>query len=237
MKPVRSSADELPLVAGGTSPAPWIAETLRMGQCPPDRAFDSLLPEDLKSASSDYWTPLAVALKAARWLDELEVQRVLDIGAGPGKFCVAVALASRCELVGLEHRPRLVGVARALAHQFGVKDRARFLLGSLQAGPLPAAGAYYLYNPFGENLFGPGGFLAHDVELSCDRYALDIGRVQQAFRQAPEGTVVITYNGFGGSMPASYEPLRVDRELPCVLRLWRKARTGDDGAFSLADAD
>lgn len=208
-----------------------------MGRCPPDRAFDSFLPQDLKIASSDFWTPLAVALQAARWLDELEVQRVVDIGSGPGKFCVAVALASRCELMGLEHRARLVGVARSLARQFGVKDRASFQQASLDDGSLPSAEAYYLYNPFAENLFGPGGYLADDVELSCERYALDINKAQNAFRRAPRGTLVITYNGFGGCMPASYEPIRIERELPCVLRMWKKSRDGDDGSFSFADAD
>jgi len=231
------SDDDLTPVDTLTSPSPTrIAETLRTGRCPPDRAFDSFLPEDLRAASAEYWTPLAVALQAARWLDEFGVQRVVDIGAGPGKFCVAAALASRCELVGLEHRPRLVAVARTLARQFGVKDRACFQQGSLGAC-LPAAGAYYLYNPFAENLFGPGNTLADDVEFSCDRFALDIHRVQNAFRQAPRGTVVITYNGFGGCMPASYESVRVDRQLPCVLRMWRKTEVGDDGTFSLVDAD
>jgi SAM-dependent methyltransferase len=230
--------DDLTPVDGMTWPSPArIAETLRLGACPPDRAFDSFLPGDLRAASSEYWTPLAVALQAARWLEELEVRRVVDIGAGPGKFCVAAALASSCELVGLEHRPRLVAVARALARQFGVQDRTRFHEAALDDTCLPTAGAYYLYTPFAENLFGPGGYLAQDVELSCDRYALDIGKVQSAFRSAPLGTIVITYNGFGGSMPASYEPLRTERALPCVLRLWRKSRAGDDGCFSLADAD
>lgn len=230
--------DDLTPVDSLTGPSPGrLAATLRLGQCPPDRAFDSLLPEDLRAASSEYWTPLAVALQVARWLEEFDVRRVIDIGAGPGKFCVAVALASRCELIGLEHRSRLVGVAQALARQLGVKERARFQLGSLRETCLPAADAYYLYNPFGENLHGPGGYLAEDVELSCDRYALDISTVQSTFRCAPRGTIVITYNGFGGCMPASYEPLRMERALPCVLRMWRKYQEGDDGAFSLVDAD
>ena len=214
-----------------------IAEALRMGQCPTDRAFDSLLPKDLRAASSEYWTPLAVALQAARWLEAQDVRRVVDIGSGPGKFCIAVALASNCELIGLEHRSRLVGVAQALARQFGVQDRARFQLGSLHETALPAADAYYLYNPFGENLHGPGGYLAEDVELSCERYALDISKVQNTFRCAPRGTIVITYNGFGGCMPASYELLRVERGFPSVLRTWRKCQDGDDGTFSPLDAD
>jgi SAM-dependent methyltransferase len=178
-----------------------------------------------------------VALTAARWLEEHEAQRVVDIGAGPGKFCLAVALASRCDVIGLEHRPRLVAVARALARVFALEDRASFVEGSVCDTPLPEASAYYLYNPFAENLYAPNASLGGDVELSCDRYALDVTSVQATFRRARPGTLVLTYNGFGGCMPASYEPIRVDRELPCVLRLWKKMRAGDDGGFSLACAD
>jgi len=75
------------------------------------------------------------------------------------------------------------------------------------------------------------------VELSCARYALDVNIVLDTFRRAPKGTLVLTYNGFGGCMPASYQPIRTQRELPCVLRMWRKTRSGDDGGFSPAGAD
>src|SRR5215471_20018836 len=42
----------------------WLADRLRAGSCPPDPAFDELLPGDLRLVSGDYWTPLAVALTA-----------------------------------------------------------------------------------------------------------------------------------------------------------------------------
>lgn len=48
---------------------------------------------------------------------------------------------------------------------------------------------------------------------------------------------MVTYNGLGSPMPASYEPIRVERSLPCVLRLWRKAVALDDGKFSSAEID
>jgi SAM-dependent methyltransferase len=202
---------------------------LRAGSCPADRSFDRFFPKDLRVVSELYWTPLAVAMQAGRWFQELGIRSVIDIGAGPGKLCVAAALTSNCEFVGLEHRPRLVAVARSVARAFGVTDRVRFVRGALHDTPVPAADAYYLYNPFAENLFGPGNYLAEDVELSCDRYARDIVTAQDVFRRAPVGTVVLTYNGFGGCMPASYEHCRVERELPCELRLWRKLSPEDGG--------
>ena len=89
-------------------------------------------------------------------------------------------------------------------------------------GPVPPAEAYYLYNPFGENLFWYGERLDDEVELSEGRFARDVAAAEALFREVPVGTYVLTYNGFGGRLPADYEALRVDRTLPNMLRLWRK---------------
>lgn len=214
-----------------------IAEALRVGRCPPDRAFDRFLPEDLGALSSDQWTPLDVVATAVAWLGEIGVRSVVDIGSGPGKFCVAAALASDLELIGLEQNPRFVAVARSLARHFGVQHRASFVHGELRGGGLPPADAYYLYNPFAQHLYGPGDGLYPEVVPDYARFHGDVKGAQEAFRRAPAGTVVLTYNGFGGIMPASYEICRVSHELPCVLRMWRKSEPWDDEPPDGADAD
>ena len=117
-----------------------------------------------------------VVARAAVWLAEAEVGTVVDIGSGAGKFCVAAALATRCHYLGVEHRPRLVTVAGRLARLFGVEDRVTFHTGRLDPQTLPAADAYYLYNPFGENRFGLDGHLDEDVELGEARYRADVAR-------------------------------------------------------------
>lgn len=230
--------DDLTLVDTPTIPCPTrIGEALRRGSCPPDGAFDLFLPEDLEKLSADQWTPLEVALAAAKWLTELEVRSVVDIGSGPGKFCIAAALATDCEFVGLEQNPRFVAVARSMARLFGVANRVRFVQGSLGDAALPPADAYYLYNPFAQHLWMPDDTLGTGVTPDYERYRRDVMTAQGILRSVPAGTIVITYNGFGGLMPSSFEACRVDRELPCVLRMWRKMQPWDDGGFSSADAD
>jgi SAM-dependent methyltransferase len=214
-----------------------IAEALRAGLCPPDSAFDIFLPEDLGNLSADQWTPLEVALSVASSLKELGVRRVVDIGSGPGEFCVATALATSCEFVGLEQNARFVAVAHSLARLFGVQNRVRFVHGMLGDDVLPPVDAYYIYNPFAQHLFAPSDDLGWGASPNYQRYRRDVMTAQEIFRRAPPGTVVLTYNGFGGLMPASYEACRVDRELPCVLRLWRKSAPFDDGGYSTADSD
>jgi hypothetical protein len=116
----------------------------------------------------------------------------------------------------------LLAVARALAELFGVSGRVQFVSGILGSDVLPVADAYYLYNPFGENLFGPEEHLDEDVELGAARYERDIAFMEDFFDRAPEGTLAVKYNGFGGQMPFSYDELRVARDLPNPLRMWRK---------------
>lgn len=220
-------------LAGGPSPQK-LAEVLRGGGCPEDRAFDRFLPPELRSVSGEYWTPLAVAARSAEWLDALGVRSVLDIGSGAGKFCVASALASHCHFSGLEHRPRLVAAARALARLFSVDDRVHFIEGALGDTPLPDFDAYYLYNPFAENLFGLED-LTEPVELSSARYARDIALVEDLLQRARLGSFVLIYNGYGGRIPSSYREVRSDRRLPNVLRMWRKTHPAHGDGLSLAE--
>jgi SAM-dependent methyltransferase len=205
--------------------------------CPPDSVFDAFLPEDLGKLSGDQWTPLEVVLRSARWLRELGVRSVVDIGSGPGKFCIAAALAGDCDLVGLEENRRFVAVARSLSRFFRVQHRVRFVQGRLGDAVVPQADAYYLYNPFGQYLCAPKEGQGSGLTPDYQRYRRDVMTAVDIFRRARAGTVVLTYNGFGGSMPSSYDSCRVDRELPCVLRMWRKTRPWDDGGISMVDTD
>jgi SAM-dependent methyltransferase len=199
-----------------------VGRAIRSGKYPGDRVFDRFLPYDLRLVSGQHWTPLVVAQRVAKWLDLVGIRNVVDLGSGAGKFCVAAAIASRCSFTGIEQRPRFVQAARGLAHVFGVENRVEFLHGALSRDTIPTADAYYLYNPFEENLLGSDEQLGEEVELSPERYQREIAFIEGFFEEAPVGTYVIKYNGFGGRMPLSYEEVHVDREMPNVLRLWRK---------------
>lgn len=201
-----------------------VAEALRAGHPPEDDDFDRFLSQELRSVSAQHWTPLVVAARAAAWFDALNVRTVTDIGSGAGKFCVAAALTGRSHFTGLEQRPRLVAAARALARLFQVDKQVCFIEGTLGRVATPVAEAYYLYNPFGENLLLPSEQLDKGVELSTQRYMRDIAAMEELLQQAPLGTYVLTYNGFGGRVPASYDEVCIARDLPNLLRLCRKVR-------------
>ena len=142
-----------------------------------------------------------MAKRTAEWLDDLNVRTVVDIGSGAGKLCVAAALACHCHFTGLERRPRLVAEARTLARLFDVHDRVNFIEGAFGDIVTPVADAYYLYNPFGEYLFGSGEYFDRDGKRDNKRRARDVAAVENLLQRAPIGTCVVTYNGFGDGYP------------------------------------
>ncbi|MBK8170217.1 MAG: class I SAM-dependent methyltransferase [Sandaracinaceae bacterium] len=212
----RSSTGDL------SSAASRIIHAFRSQEFPTDRVFDRVLPRELQVVSGQHWTPIEVVVRAVEWLEQLNVQSVVDIGSGAGKFCVAAALAGRARFIGVEQRLRLVEAATDLAHVLGVDARVSFVHGRLGETRIPEADAYYLYNPFGENFFRTKQYLDEEVELSNDRYHRDVAIVEQLLRDAPFGTCLLTYNGFGGSVPSNYREIFVDRDMPNVLHMWRK---------------
>ena len=96
------------------------------------------------------------------------------------------------------------------------------MTGALGAVTVPIAEAYYFFNPFGQYWMGAD----HPVEPGAavdSRLADDVAAAEDLLRSVPVGTWILTYNGFGGRMPASYQLVRVDRDRRGILRLWQKS--------------
>jgi SAM-dependent methyltransferase len=195
---------------------------LRAGRPLEDRVFDCIYPAVVREVSEVYWTPVEVARKAALWLADGGRTRVLDVGAGVGKFClVGAAVAPQTTFVGIEQRPHLVEVARRAARYCRLNN-ILMLQGTMDVIPWQQFDAFYFYNPFDENNFTMGAQLDSTVELSTRRYMRDVHFVERCLGAAEVGTRVVTYHGFGGVMPIEYvleceEPYGVD-----FLRFWRK---------------
>ncbi len=189
-----------------------------------DHDFDRFLPLRERAASMRFWTPLDVVERAMAWLRELGVRSVVDVGSGVGKFCVAGALTSSCSFIGVEQRPRLAVIARNVSRMFGVEERVSIVNGRFGEIVTPRAECYYFYNPFEENLFAPQEALDNDVELSVTQFRRDLRAFRTLAERLPLGGYVLTYNGVGGRWPACLDELRVDRELPAVMRLLQKVR-------------
>jgi SAM-dependent methyltransferase len=177
-----------------------------------DAGFDALFPDRVRSFSGVYWTPLRVATIAAECFQEHHATRVLDVGSGPGKFClVAAAAEPNLVLTGVEQRPHLVDVARKTARRLRL-DNASFLVGDATTVDWSLFDGFYFFNPFAENTFDGERQFDRTVTLSAERRAADTELAEQALVAARPGTTLVTYHGFGGRIPTSY---RLARSIRC----------------------
>jgi len=100
-----------------------LSEALAARQTVHDADFDDLFPLAYRRVSARFWTPVETARRATDLLVREGAQRILDVGAGVGKFCiVGAATTARASFVGIEQRAHLVNVARDAAATLGVTD-------------------------------------------------------------------------------------------------------------------
>ncbi len=203
-----------------------IADALRRGEPVLDEDFDAVYPPAVRGAGSVYWTPLSVAARAATLLATDAVTRVLDVGAGVGKFCIVGAAVTQASFVGVEQRGHLVAIARAAALRLGVPT-VRFEHGGLDAVDPAAFDAFYFFNPFEENTWDAEDQLDQSVVLSRQKFVEDVARAERLLAAARVGARVVTYHGFGGAMPDGYEHAHREPHPRSYLDLWIKKREGD----------
>ena len=156
--------------------------------------------------------------------------RVLDIGCGPGKFCLVGSAVTDGQFTGVEQRGELVLVAREAAAKLQM-ERVEFLHANITDVAFNGYGAFYIFNPFEENLF-QGRKIGSDVPLSPTLFKRYARYVAKELGGRPIGTRVVTYMGYGDEVPSCYtcESARFDED----LKLWIKTREYDPDLEQLA---
>ncbi len=187
-----------------------------------DREFDSCLPNRARSRADRYWTPLAVASRAAQLFRQHGASSVLDVGCGPGKFCIAAACAEpELHWQGVEQRATLVQTARRLTRRLGVRNAHFSAADALDISWDPFDG-FYFFNPFAENVYGDKCRYDGTVVLSARRFASDLIQIEKRLAATRAGTVLVTYHGLGGPIPSSFDPIHTEPAGTDRLRTWLK---------------
>ena len=195
-----------------------------------DEKFDLIYPQQIRKLSSLFWTPVAVAAEAAKllvtdWACRAEGlakagTRVLDIGCGPGKFCLVGASLTDGRFTGVEQRSDLVVAARQAADDLGLTN-VEFIHGNVLEVDFAEYDAFYLFNPFEENMHS-GHTIDSAVRLSPALFKRYTSHVAAQLGARPIGTRVVTYAGYADDIPACYscESALFDDD----LKLWIKQR-------------
>lgn len=189
-----------------------------------DQSFDSFLPAYLKTASRFYFTPIEVAKKAAEWLTETNASRILDIGAGVGKFCITGAKHFDAHFYGVEHRASITKIGNQIAQHFGLNNVTLFHANILDIN-FSEYDAFYLFNPFYENLEFVKR-LNDEVELEENMYQVYLDHTEEQLDQAKSGTRLVTYHGNNFEVPDSYK--KETEAFNGELKLWIKQEKSEN---------
>ncbi|MGY0036481.1 methyltransferase domain-containing protein [Pedobacter sp. NJ-S-72] len=182
-----------------------------------DTVFDSFLPEKLRKISKIHWTPLAISKKAASFLAPVSGSKILDIGSGVGKFCIAAAhFFPDSEFHGIEQREDLHDIALQAQQRSGANN-VQFINGNFTQLNLDIYDSIYFYNSFAENLIDVGR-IDNSVDYSPGLYTYYSNYLCRVLDNMPTGTRLVTYHGYEHEIPIAYEIVEQDDQKP--LKMW-----------------
>ncbi len=185
-----------------------------------DTAFDSLYPIHIQKLSAIHWTPLHVALTAARFLAPNKKAHVLDIGAGVGKFCITAGMFTKGKFTGIEQRKNFVQAGNKVIRQMGLTN-VELLHGNFtDLDPTQYTGIYF-YNSFHENIVLEDS-LDERVERSSELYDHYTTHLLYQLNSMPVGTRLATYWLSITEIPGSYR--MTEQHYGSHLKLWIKER-------------
>ncbi|WP_395746084.1 class I SAM-dependent methyltransferase [Prosthecobacter sp.] len=198
-----------------------------------DHEFDQIFPVAISKLSACHWSPANVCRTAAQMLASEPGAKVLDIGCGPGKFCIIGATTTQGHFTGVEQRAKLVRVAKNVIEKNHI-PRVDIVHGNIQDMNFRDFDAFYLFNPFEENVL-PSLRIDYEVELKARLYTDYTAHVQQQLLRMPLDTRVVTYCGECLEIPACY--VCVKTAFTNQLKLWVKKHPSLDYAYEAAHAD
>lgn len=76
------------------------------------------------------------------YLEPLAGKKILDVGCGSGRFCLAFAERGAAKVVGVDFAPAMIDIANDLAKKTGLDDRCEFLVGAFPDAIAPESGPY-----------------------------------------------------------------------------------------------
>jgi len=184
-----------------------------------DDRFQQLYPVPIQLLSTRHWTPLHITRRIARYLAPTDNARVLDIGSGVGKFCLA---AAHCRpsafFFGVEQRKDLVAHAEA-ARTLLELPNAHFIHRNFTQLDFRRFDHFYFYNSFHENLVATDK-IDESIAYSTELYNYYNRYLHKKLDEMPAGTRLVTFHSLGEEMPASYH--LVEAQVEELLKFWIK---------------
>lgn len=184
-----------------------------------DASVHELYPQEIRDLARRHWTPLLVAKKAASFLVTAPGDRILDIGSGAGKFCLAAGFHHpQARFTGIEQREYLVEHANSALKTVGLPN-VNFIHGNFTQVDFRQYDHFYFYNSFYENLAYTEK-IDEQIEYSTELFDYYSHYLYKQLCNAPDGTRLVTYHSLETEIPAAYHVVHTD--INDYLKCWIK---------------
>jgi tRNA G46 methylase TrmB len=185
-----------------------------------DVSFNTLYPAQIQKLADLHWTPLKVAKNAAEFLVPEDGAKVLDIGSGSGKFCIAASYYKPNGLFyGVEQRKDLLDCAIEAEYNLNLNNLS-FIYGNFTQLDFTQFDHFYFYNSFQENIEGTEK-IDYKIQHSLSLYNYYNSYLFNQLEKMPVGTRVVTYHTWDAQMPSGYHI--VNSEFDKLLKFWMRA--------------
>jgi hypothetical protein len=183
-----------------------------------DSTFNMLYSTRIRRLSERHWTPVAIAKIAADYLVDKPNKKVLDIGAGVGKFCLVGAASTKGIFYGVKQRASLTKLSKKIAEKHNVEN-VEFIHSNITDISFSDYDAFYFYNSFFENI---------DTSCPIDKIVVPNNElflsysnyVRDQLNKTPKYTRLVTYWSTWEEIPESF-----DLEYSTcdgILNFWKK---------------
>jgi SAM-dependent methyltransferase len=184
-----------------------------------DKEFDTLYPPSIQALARKHWTPLHISQKVGAFLAAGGNVRILDIGSGVGKFCLAAAhYTPKATYFGVEQRKSLINYANAAKQDLQL-DNVSFIHGNFTQLDLKKYDHFYFYNAFYENLDGTDK-IDDSIDYSGELYNYYNRYLFKKLEQKPKGTRICTLCSLENEMPPGFHVINSDMQ--DLLKFWIK---------------
>lgn len=170
-----------------------------------DELYDSQLSPRMKKLSPIHWSPLEVIKTAAAFLSDKPGSKIIDIGSGIGKFCIAAAQHyPDCDFYGIEQRKDLYEIALMSRKSSSSELNTHFMHGNFTELDFSSYDGLYFFNSFAENLYRFGR-IDNSIQYSAGLYNYYATYFYKILEGKASGTRLVTYHGDDAELPQSYQ--------------------------------
>ncbi|WP_214226198.1 class I SAM-dependent methyltransferase [Pedobacter sp. B4-66] len=170
-----------------------------------DELYASQLSPRMKKLSPMHWSPLEVIKTAAAFLSDKPGSKIIDIGSGIGKFCIAAAQEyPDCDFYGIEQRKDLHEIALLSRKNSPSELNIHFMHGNFTELDFSRYDGLYFFNSFAENLYSFGR-IDNSIQYSAGLYNYYANYLYKILEDKAYGTRLVTYHANDAELPKNYQ--------------------------------